>query len=119
MHFFSKFVFILREFLTYLHNYIYFRPSEAYSSQFQSSGIHTQKSPLKTPVPRSYVPEPVSKNVKISRKENPITEKENVPKSTHEGMVSKLLLSFTGMNSMVWGLCCVFLPLLRCWAASS
>ncbi|XP_068538520.1 protein TALPID3 isoform X6 [Anas acuta] len=60
-------------------------PVPAYSSQFQSSGIHTQKSPLKTPVPRSYVPEPVSKNVKISRKENPITEKENVPKSTHEG----------------------------------
>ncbi|XP_035184067.1 protein TALPID3 isoform X3 [Oxyura jamaicensis] len=60
-------------------------PVPAYSSQFQSSGIHTQKSPLKTPVPRSYVPEPVSKSVKISRKENPITEKENVPKSTHEG----------------------------------
>ncbi|XP_075359949.1 protein TALPID3 isoform X8 [Mycteria americana] len=58
-------------------------PAQAYSSQFQ--GIHTQKSPLKTPVPRRYAPEPVSKNVKISKKENPVTEKENIPKSTCEG----------------------------------
>ncbi|XP_040984256.1 protein TALPID3 isoform X9 [Aquila chrysaetos chrysaetos] len=58
---------------------------QAYSSQFQSCGIHTQKSPLKTPVPRRYAPEPVSKNVKISKKENPVTEKENIPKSTSEG----------------------------------
>ncbi|NWX23799.1 TALD3 protein, partial [Aegotheles bennettii] len=48
-----------------------------YPSQFQSHGIHTQSS-LKTPVPRRYAPEPVSKNVKISKKENPITEKENI-----------------------------------------
>ncbi|NXK50141.1 TALD3 protein, partial [Chauna torquata] len=53
-------------------------PTTAYSSQFQSHDIHTQKSPLKTPVPRRYAPEPVSKNVKISRKENPVTEKENI-----------------------------------------
>ncbi|NXV89163.1 TALD3 protein, partial [Calonectris borealis] len=52
-------------------------PTNAYSSQFQSCGIHTQKSPLKTPVPRRHAPEPVSKNVKISKKENPATEKEN------------------------------------------
>ncbi|XP_074885659.1 protein TALPID3 isoform X5 [Buteo buteo] len=58
---------------------------QAYSSQFQSCGIHTQKSPLKTPVPRRCAPEPVSKNVKISKKENPVTEKENIPKSTNEG----------------------------------
>ncbi|NXW44148.1 TALD3 protein, partial [Nyctiprogne leucopyga] len=53
-------------------------PAQAYSSQFQSCGIHTQTSPLKTPVPRRYAPEPVSKNVKISKKENPVTEKENI-----------------------------------------
>ncbi|XP_049684659.1 protein TALPID3 isoform X9 [Accipiter gentilis] len=58
---------------------------QAYSSQFQSCGIHTQKSPLKTPVPRRYAPEPVSKNVKISKKENTVTEKENIPKSASEG----------------------------------
>ncbi|XP_061318408.1 protein TALPID3 isoform X3 [Pezoporus flaviventris] len=60
-------------------------PAQAYSSQFQSFGINTQKSPLKTPVPRRYAPEPVSKNVKISKKENSVTEKENIPKSTSAG----------------------------------
>ncbi|XP_063189731.1 protein TALPID3 isoform X1 [Chroicocephalus ridibundus] len=60
-------------------------PAQEYSSQFQRHGIHTQKSPLKTPVPRRYAPEPVSKNVKISKKENSVTEKENIPKSRREG----------------------------------
>ncbi|NXI75600.1 TALD3 protein, partial [Rhipidura dahli] len=44
----------------------------AYSSHFASHGIHTQKSPLKTPVPRRYAPEPVPKNGKISEKENSV-----------------------------------------------
>ncbi|NWI52487.1 TALD3 protein, partial [Calyptomena viridis] len=39
------------------------------SSHFPSHGVHTQKSPLKTPVPRRCAPEPVSKNGKISQKE--------------------------------------------------
>ncbi|XP_032865648.2 protein TALPID3 isoform X2 [Tyto alba] len=60
-------------------------PAQVYSSQLQNCGIHTQKSPLETPIPRRYVPEPVSKNVKISKKENSVTEKENLPKSTSEG----------------------------------
>ncbi|NXE97734.1 TALD3 protein, partial [Menura novaehollandiae] len=50
--------------------------SSTYSSHFPSHGIHTQKSPLKTPVPRRYAPEPVSKNGKIS--ENLVKEKENI-----------------------------------------
>ncbi|NXW91127.1 TALD3 protein, partial [Alopecoenas beccarii] len=49
-----------------------------YSSQFQNCGTHTQKTSLQTPVPRRYAPEPVSKNVKISKKENPVIEKENI-----------------------------------------
>ncbi|KFQ17211.1 TALPID3 protein, partial [Merops nubicus] len=53
-------------------------PAQAYSSQFQSHGIDTQKSPLKTPVPRRCAPEPVSKSLKILKKENPVTEKENI-----------------------------------------
>ncbi|XP_048163322.1 protein TALPID3 isoform X2 [Corvus hawaiiensis] len=57
---------------------------EAYSSHFPSHGIHTQKSPLKTPVPRRYAPEPVPKNGKISEKENSVMEKENIPKPTRE-----------------------------------
>ncbi|XP_053925156.1 protein TALPID3 isoform X3 [Cuculus canorus] len=59
--------------------------AQGYSSQFQSCGTHTQESLLQTPVPRRCAPEPVSKSVKISKKENPVTEKENIPKSTSEG----------------------------------
>ncbi|XP_075283093.1 protein TALPID3 isoform X4 [Opisthocomus hoazin] len=59
--------------------------AQAYSRQFQSCDVHTQKSPLKTPVPRRCAPEPVPKSVTISKKENLVTEKENIPKSTNEG----------------------------------
>ncbi|NXH50166.1 TALD3 protein, partial [Dicaeum eximium] len=51
---------------------------EAYSSNFPSHGVHTQKSSLKTPVPRRYAPEPVPKNGKILEKENSAVEKENI-----------------------------------------
>ncbi|NXK91797.1 TALD3 protein, partial [Formicarius rufipectus] len=49
-----------------------------YSSCFPSNGIQTHKSSLKTPVPRRCAPEPVSKNGKISQKENSVMEKENI-----------------------------------------
>ncbi|XP_072778506.1 TALPID3 protein-like isoform X1 [Taeniopygia guttata] len=58
---------------------------EAYSSNFPSHGVHTQKSPLKTPIPRRYALEPVPKNGKISEKENSVVEKENISKPTREG----------------------------------
>jgi len=96
---------------------VFFFP-EAYSSQFQSCDVHTQKSPLKTPVPRRCAPEPVPKSVTISKKENLVTEKENIPKSTNEGIMSKTLLPSTGRNSVAWGLLCVVLTyseLLGCW----
>ncbi|XP_051478601.1 protein TALPID3 isoform X2 [Apus apus] len=60
-------------------------PVQAYSSQFGILGAHTEKSPLMTPVPRRYAPEPVSKYMKISKEENPVTEKKNIPTSTNEG----------------------------------
>ncbi|NXN94167.1 TALD3 protein, partial [Rhinopomastus cyanomelas] len=50
----------------------------AFSSQVQSRGIHTEKSTLKTPVPRRCAPEPVSKNVNIAKKENLVVEEENI-----------------------------------------
>ncbi|XP_067410975.1 protein TALPID3 isoform X2 [Emydura macquarii macquarii] len=66
-------------------------PTQAYSSQFGNYGVHTQKSPLTTPAPRRYAPVPVSKDgkisQKISKKERPIAEKENVPKSAYGGVV--------------------------------
>nr|KAF6485073.1 hypothetical protein HJG63_007205 [Rousettus aegyptiacus] len=42
-----------------------------------------QKSPLETPAPRRFAPVPVSKDDKISKKENPVEEKENVEMSGH------------------------------------
>ncbi|NXG18186.1 TALD3 protein, partial [Grallaria varia] len=48
-----------------------------YSSHFPSNRIHTQKSPLTTPVPRRCAPEPLPKNGKISQKETSVMEKEN------------------------------------------
>ncbi|NWV09981.1 TALD3 protein, partial [Ptilonorhynchus violaceus] len=52
--------------------------ADAYSNHFPSHGVHAQKSPLKTPVPRRYAPEPVPKNGKISEKDNSVMEKENI-----------------------------------------
>ncbi|KAL7992759.1 hypothetical protein Chor_017015 [Crotalus horridus] len=52
------------------------------SWQLERQGIHTQKSPLKTPAPRRYAPMPVSKDAQIShkmaKKELSFGEKENV-----------------------------------------
>ncbi|NXQ22372.1 TALD3 protein, partial [Peucedramus taeniatus] len=67
-----------RENCQHLNKLIFFMFPEAYSSNFPSHGVHTQKSPLKTPVPRRYAPEPVPKNGKISEKENSVVEKENI-----------------------------------------
>ncbi|XP_064007248.1 protein TALPID3 isoform X3 [Pogoniulus pusillus] len=63
--------------------------TQACSSQFPSHAIHTQKSPPRTPVPRRCAPEPVSKNVTLSNKGNPVTAKENVHKSTDAGTVGE------------------------------
>ncbi|XP_061468435.1 protein TALPID3 isoform X2 [Rhineura floridana] len=64
-------------------------PAQACSHQFENSGIRRQKSPLKTPAPRRYAPVPVSKDAKISQKmskrEQPVGEKENVQQSTYGG----------------------------------
>ncbi|XP_066177690.1 protein TALPID3 [Sylvia atricapilla] len=60
-------------------------PVQAYSSHFPSLVVHTQKSPLNTPVPRRYAPEPVPKNANISEKENSLVKKENILKPTREG----------------------------------
>ncbi|KAM6462566.1 protein TALPID3 isoform 2-T2 [Liasis olivaceus] len=55
---------------------------QACSQQLEKHGVHTQKSPLKTPAPRRYAPMPVSKDAQISqkmaKKELSFGEKENV-----------------------------------------
>lgn len=55
-----------------------------------------QKSPLETPAPRRFAPVPVSKDDKISKKENPVEEKENVEMSGHTG--NKAIIISTHYN---------------------
>ncbi|XP_044292248.1 protein TALPID3 isoform X2 [Varanus komodoensis] len=58
-------------------------------SQHSGNHVHRQKSPLRTPTPRRYAPVPVSKDAKMSQKmsgrEQPIGEKENVHQSSCGG----------------------------------
>ncbi|KAH0620278.1 hypothetical protein JD844_020427 [Phrynosoma platyrhinos] len=61
--------------------------AQAYSRHFGNHDVHRQKSPLNTPAPRRYAPVPVSKDAKISQKmskrEQPVGEKENVHQSAY------------------------------------
>lgn len=43
------------------------------------------KSPLETPAPRRFAPVPVSRDGKISKRENPVQEKENMEMSSPKG----------------------------------
>ncbi|XP_063146541.1 protein TALPID3 isoform X2 [Candoia aspera] len=56
--------------------------TQACSQQLEKHGVHTQKSPLKTPAPRRYAPMPASKDAQISqkmaKKELSFGEKENM-----------------------------------------
>ncbi|XP_057638968.1 protein TALPID3 isoform X2 [Chionomys nivalis] len=49
-----------------------------------------QKSPLETPAPRRFAPVPVSRDGKISKRENPVEEKENMEMSSPKGNVRLL-----------------------------
>ncbi|CAH6840635.1 2700049A03Rik [Phodopus roborovskii] len=56
----------------------------------EDAGFDGQKSPLETPAPRRFAPVPVSKDGKISKRENPIEEKENMEMSSPKGNVRLL-----------------------------
>ncbi|XP_066468516.1 protein TALPID3 isoform X2 [Tiliqua scincoides] len=64
-------------------------PAPAGFQPYRNYGIHRQRSPLKTPAPRRYAPVPVSKEVKfspkMSKKAQPIGEKENLQIPSCEG----------------------------------
>uniref|UniRef100_A0A8C8TDY5 RIKEN cDNA 2700049A03 gene n=1 Tax=Peromyscus maniculatus bairdii TaxID=230844 RepID=A0A8C8TDY5_PERMB len=49
-----------------------------------------QKSPLETPAPRRFAPVPVSRDGRISKRENPTEEKENMEMSSPKGNVRLL-----------------------------
>ncbi|XP_048217810.1 protein TALPID3 isoform X1 [Perognathus longimembris pacificus] len=53
--------------------------------EVEGKGFEEQKSPLETPAPRRFAPIPVSRDEEISKKENPMEEKENTVMSGHRG----------------------------------
>lgn len=67
-----------------------FSSKQACSREIEDTSFDKQKSPLETPAPRRFAPVPVSKDDKISKRENPIEEKENMKLSCHTGSVGFL-----------------------------
>uniref|UniRef100_A0A452UQE3 KIAA0586 ortholog n=1 Tax=Ursus maritimus TaxID=29073 RepID=A0A452UQE3_URSMA len=67
-----------------------FASKQAPSREVEDTGFDKQKSPLETPAPRRFAPIPVSKDDKISKRENPKEEKENMEMSGHTGNVRLL-----------------------------
>ncbi|KAM4853238.1 protein TALPID3 isoform 2-T4 [Thomomys bottae] len=53
--------------------------------EVEDMGFEEQKSPLETPAPRRFAPIPVSRDEEISKRENPMEEKENMAMSDHKG----------------------------------
>lgn len=58
---------------------------EAPSIEVEDTNFDKQKSPLETPAPHRFAPVPVSKDDKISKRENPTDKKENMEMSRHTG----------------------------------
>ncbi|XP_019500277.1 PREDICTED: protein TALPID3 isoform X1 [Hipposideros armiger] len=67
-----------------------FASKQAPSREVEDRGFDKQTSPLETPAPRRFAPVPVSKDGKISKRENPGEEKENMEMSGHTGNVRLL-----------------------------
>uniref|UniRef100_A0A8C6FJB7 KIAA0586 n=1 Tax=Moschus moschiferus TaxID=68415 RepID=A0A8C6FJB7_MOSMO len=67
-----------------------FTSKQAPSREVEHTSFDKQKSPLETPAPRRFAPVPVSKDDKISKRENPTEEKENRELSCHTGSVGFL-----------------------------
>nr|KAF6392315.1 hypothetical protein mPipKuh1_007139 [Pipistrellus kuhlii] len=63
---------------------------QAPSREVEDIGFDEQKSPLETPAPRKFAPIPVSKDDKISKRENPAEEKENMEISDRAGTIKLL-----------------------------
>ncbi|XP_065728006.1 protein TALPID3 isoform X4 [Phocoena phocoena] len=62
-----------------------FASKQAPSIEVEDTNFDKQKSPLETPAPRRFAPVPVSKDDKISKRENPTDKKENMEMSCHTG----------------------------------
>ena len=53
--------------------------------EVEDTDFDGQKSPLETPAPRRFAPVPVSRDGKLSKRENPVEEKENMEMSSPKG----------------------------------
>uniref|UniRef100_A0A8C0RWL6 KIAA0586 n=1 Tax=Canis lupus familiaris TaxID=9615 RepID=A0A8C0RWL6_CANLF len=60
-----------------------FASKQVLSREVEDTDFDKQKSPLETPAPRRFAPIPVSKDDKISKRENPKEEKENMEMTDH------------------------------------
>ncbi|XP_039074610.1 protein TALPID3 isoform X4 [Hyaena hyaena] len=67
-----------------------FASRQAPSREVEDMDFDKQNSPLETPAPRRFAPIPVSKDDKISKRENPMKEKENMEMAGHPGNVRLL-----------------------------
>uniref|UniRef100_A0A452UQB8 KIAA0586 ortholog n=1 Tax=Ursus maritimus TaxID=29073 RepID=A0A452UQB8_URSMA len=63
----------------------------ASKQEVEDTGFDKQKSPLETPAPRRFAPIPVSKDDKISKRENPKEEKENMEMSGNVRLLEQIL----------------------------
>ncbi|XP_036910302.1 protein TALPID3 [Sturnira hondurensis] len=73
---------------------------QALLREVEGTGFDKQKSPLETPAPRRFAPIPVSKDGKISKKENPVEEKENMEIPGHTGTVRLLEQILNNQDSL-------------------
>ncbi|KAM5340520.1 protein TALPID3 isoform 3-T3 [Glossophaga mutica] len=73
---------------------------QALSREVEDTGFDKQKSPLETPAPRRFAPIPVSKDDKISKKETPMEEKENMEIVGHTGTVRLLEQILNNQDSL-------------------
>lgn len=73
-----------------LASYSTITPKQASAREIEDKGFYNQKSPLETPAPRRFAPIPVSKDDRISKKENTVEEKENMEMPAHRGTVRLL-----------------------------
>ncbi|XP_069321094.1 protein TALPID3 isoform X2 [Eulemur rufifrons] len=67
-----------------------FASKQAPLREVEDTGFDKQKSPLETPAPRRFAPVPVSRDDELSKRENPMEEKENMEMSGHRGNVRLL-----------------------------
>ncbi|XP_077906102.1 protein TALPID3 isoform X10 [Ictidomys tridecemlineatus] len=69
--------------------------------EFEDMDFNEQKSPLETPAPRRFAPVPVSRDDEMSKKENPIEEKENMEMLGQRGNVRLLEQILNNNDSLI------------------